>query len=392
MTVTDASGAAPLRLGTRASLLATTQSGHVAAALRAATGREVELVPITTAGDVLTGPLAQLGGTGVFVAALREALLRGECDLVVHSMKDLPTAEVDGLAIAAVPPRAPVGDVLCARDGLTLDTLPHGAVVGSGSPRRVAQLLRRRPDLQVRGIRGNVDTRLRKVDEGEYDAIVLAEAGLTRIGRTDRITDRFAADGWPTSAGQGALAVEVRSDSAVAAQIAAISDADAEVTALWERAVLRLLEAGCAAPVGISARLAEAAGADVSTRSARSTTGGLVPVVERGPQARVETLGAAAGADVSTRSARSTTGGLLPVVERGPQARVETPVTLVAEVYALDGARAVRVAHTATREELADAAGRDLAAASVVAALMDAGAGDLADLGPRATGAEGAGR
>ncbi|WP_061782170.1 hydroxymethylbilane synthase [Microbacterium hominis] len=368
MTVTDASGAAPLRLGTRASLLATTQSGHVAAALRAATGREVELVPITTAGDVLTGPLAQLGGTGVFVAALREALLRGECDLVVHSMKDLPTAEVDGLAIAAVPPRAPVGDVLCARDGLTLDTLPHGAVVGSGSPRRVAQLLRRRPDLQVRGIRGNVDTRLRKVDEGEYDAIVLAEAGLTRIGRTDRITDRFAADGWPTSAGQGALAVEVRSDSAVAAQIAAISDADAEVTALWERAVLRLLEAGCAAPVGISARLAEAAGPDVSMRPARSTTGGLVPVVERGPQA------------------------VPPVVERGPQARVETPVTLVAEVYALDGARAVRVAHTATREELADAAGRDLAAASVVAALMDAGAGDLADLGPRATGAEGAGR
>ena len=320
MTVTDAAAPAPLRLGTRASLLATTQSGHVADALRAATGREVELVPITTAGDVLTGPLAQLGGTGVFVAALREALLRDECDLVVHSMKDLPTADVAGLAIGAVPPRAPVADVLCARDGLTLEALPHGAVVGSGSPRRVAQLLRRRPDLQVRGIRGNVDTRLRKVDDGEYDAIVLAEAGLTRIGRTDRITDRFDADSWPTSAGQGALAVEVRADSPVAAEIAAITDADAEITALWERAVLRLLEAGCAAPVGISAR-------------------------------------------------------------RAPDA-----VTLIAEVYALDGARTVRVAHSADPAELATAAGRAAQAGVVVTALMDAGAAELAELGPRPAG------
>ena len=128
----------PLRLGTRASLLARTQSGTVADALRAATGRKVELVPITTDGDVLTGPLAQLGGTGVFVAALRDALLRGDCDLVVHSMKDLPTGAVEGLEIGAVPERAPVGDVLCSRDGLNLATLPRGAVVGSGSPRRVA--------------------------------------------------------------------------------------------------------------------------------------------------------------------------------------------------------------------------------------------------------------
>jgi len=339
--------------------LATTQSGHVADALRAATGREVELVPLTTAGDVLTGPLTQLGGTGVFVAALREALLRGECDLVVHSMKDLPTADVEGLAIGAVPPRAPVRDVLCARDGLTLDELPEGAVIGSGSPRRVAQLLRRRPDLQVRGIRGNVDTRLRKVDDGEFDGVVLAEAGLTRIGRTDRITDRFDAEGWPTSAGQGALAVEVRSDSPFAADVASISDGDAEVTALWERAVLRVLEAGCAAPVGISARLSDAAGVGVSTRSARSTTGGD-----------------AAGVGVSTRSARSTTGEETP----------DAAVTLVAEVYALDGARAVRVVHTEAREALTTAAGREAAAAVVVAALMDAGAAELADLGPRGAG------
>lgn len=247
----------PLRLGTRASLLATTQSGHVADALRAATGRDVELVPITTDGDVLTGPLAQLGGTGVFVAALREALLRGDCDLVVHSMKDLPTAPVDGLVIAAVPPRAPQRDVLCARDGLTLDGLPAGAVVGSGSPRRVSQLLSRRPDLQVRGIRGNVDTRLRKVQEGEYDAIVLAEAGLVRIGRTTAVTDVFDGAGWPSSAGQGALAVEVRTDDVATRRLVErISDADAEATSLLERSILRLLEAGCAAPVGIAAEIA----------------------------------------------------------------------------------------------------------------------------------------
>lgn len=308
-----------LRLGTRASLLATTQSGTVADAVRAATGREVDLVRITTDGDVLTGPLAQLGGTGVFVTALRDALLRGECDLVVHSMKDLPTAAVPGLSIGAVPPRAPVRDALCARDGLTLDALPHGAVVGSGSPRRVAQLLSARPDLDVRGIRGNVDTRLRKVDDGAYDAVVLAEAGLTRIGRTDRITDVFDAGRWPTSAGQGALAVEVRSDGPFAAELAAISDADAEITALLERAILRRLEAGCAAPVGIAARL---------------------------------------DADASDADA----------------------VTLVAEVYALDGARSVRVERSLPRTAVAGDDRREDAAAEVVAELLGRGAGELADL------------
>lgn len=320
--MTTTTTAPALRLGTRASALATTQSGHVADALRAATGREVELVPITTAGDVLTGPLAQLGGTGVFVAALREALLRGECDLVVHSMKDLPTGAVPGLVIAAVPPREVQRDVLCARNGLTLQTLPHGAVVGSGSPRRVAQLLRHRPDLVVRGIRGNVDTRLRKVHEGEYDATVLAEAGLSRLGRTDEITDTFDLGAWPTSAGQGALAVEVRAaDAELAAAVGVIGDGSSTLTSLWERDVLRRLEAGCAAPVGISALA----------------------------------LGDAADAAA---------GG----------------IALVAEVYALDGARSVRVAREVPAATLADAAGRDAAAADVVAELLDAGAGELADL------------
>lgn len=310
-----AGGAAPVRLGTRASLLATTQSGTVADAVRAVTGREVELVPITTAGDVLTGPLAQLGGTGVFVAALRDALLRGECDVVVHSMKDLPTADVGGLRIGAVPRRASVRDALCARDGLTLSQLPQGAVVGSGSPRRVAQLLRARPDLDVRGIRGNVDTRLRKVDDGDYDAVVLAEAGLSRIGRTDRIAETFDDRAWPTSAGQGALAVEVRSDDPFGGALAALSDAESEITSLFERAILRRLEAGCAAPVGIGARI---------------------------------------------------TGS--------------TQLALVAEVYALDGARAVRVERSFDRTALESAAGRDEGAADVVDELLSAGAGDLADL------------
>ncbi|HCJ49309.1 MAG TPA: hydroxymethylbilane synthase, partial [Microbacterium sp.] len=178
-----------LRLGTRASLLATTQSQHVADAVAAASGASVELVPITSAGDVLTGPLAQMGGTGVFATALRDALLREECDFLVHSMKDLPTAAFPGIVVGAVPVRASQRDVLCSRDGVTLADLPPGARVGTGSPRRVAQVLSRRPDLVVEGIRGNVDSRLRKVHDGEFDAIVLAEAGLRRIGRGAAITE-----------------------------------------------------------------------------------------------------------------------------------------------------------------------------------------------------------
>ncbi|WP_292835499.1 hydroxymethylbilane synthase [Microbacterium sp.] len=335
-----------LRLGTRASLLATTQSSHVADALRAATGRDVEIVPITTAGDVLTGSLAQLGGTGVFVAALRDALLRGDCDLVVHSMKDLPTGDVSGLRIAAVPPRASARDALCARDGLSLDALPRGARIGTGSPRRVAQLLRRRPDLQVVGIRGNVDTRLRKVDDAEFDGIVLAEAGLTRIGRAGRITELFAGDSWPTSAGQGALAVEVREGDAVGDAVARITHADSAEVALLERAVLRRLEAGCAAPVGIGARHVPAAAA---THPSQIT---------------------------GTDAVKSTSGPDEP----GGIASAPAGVVLVAEVYALDGGRTVRVERTFARATVADDEGRADAADAVVAELLEAGAGDLADL------------
>ncbi len=242
---------APLRLGTRASLLATTQSQHVADAVAAASGRDVELVPITSEGDVLTGPLAQMGGTGVFATALRDALLRDECDFLVHSMKDLPTAPYPGIVVGAVPVRASQRDILHSRDGLALDSLPAGSRVGTGSPRRVAQVRARRPDLVVEGIRGNVDSRLRKVADGQYDAIVLAEAGLRRIGRDSAITQVLD---WPTSAAQGALAVEIRDgDTVVADAVGRIEHADTALAAHLERAVLRRLEAGCAAPVAIDA-------------------------------------------------------------------------------------------------------------------------------------------
>lgn len=248
---------ASVRLGTRGSTLAMTQSGTVARMLTAATGTPVELVPVTTHGDTATGSLVSLGGTGVFAAALREALLAGECDIVVHSLKDLPNAPYPGITLIAVPGRESARDALCTREAVGLDALAPGARVGTGSPRRAAQVLSRRPDLVVADIRGNVDTRLRKVAEGEYDAIVLAEAGLRRISRDAEIREAFDLDQWPTSAGQGALAVEMRTADVgtdLGAQLRSLNDPRAELTALVERAVLAELEAGCAAPVGISAR------------------------------------------------------------------------------------------------------------------------------------------
>jgi hydroxymethylbilane synthase len=240
-----------LRVGTRGSALAVAQTTTVADALSAATGRPTTIVTVRTEGDVSTRPLAQLGGTGVFAAALRRALLDGECDLVVHSLKDLPTTPEPGLVVAAHPARADARDALCARDGLTLAALPASARVGTGSPRRVAQLLARRPDLQVIDVRGNVDTRLGKVAGGELDAVVLAAAGLDRIGRSDAATERFDLAGWPTAPGQGALAVEVRAGEE--SLVAMLDDPATRVAVEAERRVLALLEAGCSAPVGVHA-------------------------------------------------------------------------------------------------------------------------------------------
>ena len=246
-----------LTVGTRGSALALAQSGAVAATLAETAGAVSDLVRIKTEGDVNTGPLASIGGTGIFVTALRTALLDGRVDVIVHSYKDLPTAAADGLTVAAVPDREDPADALCAREGLTLDQLPAGATVGTGSPRRAAQLLRRRPDLTVEPIRGNVDTRLRMVTGGGLDAVVLAVSGLARLGRTAAITERLGPDVMLPAPAQGALAVECRSADAAAAWFAdalrALDSTPTRAAVTAERSLLATLEAGCIAPVGAQA-------------------------------------------------------------------------------------------------------------------------------------------
>ena len=250
---------APLRVGTRASLLARTQSEQVAAALRTALDREVVLVEVTTEGDVSVASLAAIGGAGVFVSRLREALLAKDVDLAVHSLKDLPTEPADGIALAAVPRREDPRDVVIARDGLTLGELPPGSRVGTGSPRRAAQLHALGMGLEIVDIRGNVDTRIGKVTSGELDAVILARAGLARIGRLDEVTEALDPLQMLPAPGQGALAVECRSeDEFLVDQVRLALDDDrtrAAVTA--ERTVLNALEAGCSAPVGALAEVAE---------------------------------------------------------------------------------------------------------------------------------------
>lgn len=244
-----------LRLGTRASALALAQSGHVADSLRAL-GHDVELVHITTRGDASAAAITQLGGTGVFVTALRDALLADQVDLAVHSYKDLPTAVADGLVIAAVPPRQDARDVLVARDGLTLGELPTGATVGTGSPRRTAQLRALGLGLSVVPVRGNVDTRVRKVATGELDAVVLARAGLARLDRLAEVTEVLDPLQVLPAPAQGALAVECRLGPLVD-DLAVLDHAESRTTVDAERALLAFLEAGCSAPVGALAEVAE---------------------------------------------------------------------------------------------------------------------------------------
>ncbi|UQN28127.1 hydroxymethylbilane synthase [Brachybacterium kimchii] len=250
----SADGAPVLRVGTRGSDLALAQSGQIAG--RVAGEDRVELVRVRTHGDVdRTSPLAQIGGTGVFVTAVREALLGGEVDVVVHSAKDLPTAPVPGIVMACVPEREDARDALCARDGLTLETLPQGAKVGTGSPRRAAQLRRARADLEVVGIRGNVETRLARAlgEDADLDAVVLAAAGLLRLGRREVISEFLSPDVLLPAPAQGALAVECAETSAGAwfePGMRAADHAPTRAAVAAERSLLRTLEAGCSAPVG----------------------------------------------------------------------------------------------------------------------------------------------
>jgi len=250
-----------LRIGTRASALATTQTGHVAALLRERAGVETELVEISTSGDRSQAAGTSLVGSssnGVFVSALRDALLAGEVDVAVHSLKDLPTYPEAGIALAAVPTREDPRDALVARDGLTLGELPAGSVVGTGSPRRGAQIAALGLGVVVRPIRGNVDTRIGKIASGEYDAVVVALAGLARLGRADEATELLDPLQMLPAPGQGALAVECRADdTATLEALALLDDAATRAAVAAERATLATLEGGCSAPIGALADVVE---------------------------------------------------------------------------------------------------------------------------------------
>jgi hydroxymethylbilane synthase len=236
--------------------MAISQSGDVARLIAEQTGRRVEIVGVTTLGDVSREPVAQLGGTGVFVSALRESLLRGEVDFAVHSLKDLPTGAAPGITLAAIPARDDPRDALVGRNGIKLADLPPGASVGTGAPRRAAQLAVLRSEVTCVPIRGNANTRLGKVRDGELDAVVLAYAGLARIGQTDLVSEIFEPDDMVPAPGQGALAVECRADDAeLVGLLAAIDHAPTRAAVTAERSLLAALEAGCSAPVGAYATI-----------------------------------------------------------------------------------------------------------------------------------------
>ncbi|MFI9391271.1 hydroxymethylbilane synthase [Streptomyces bauhiniae] len=291
-----------LRLGTRRSKLAMAQSGQVAEAVSRVTGRPVELVEITTYGDVSREALAQIGGTGVFVTALRDALVRGEVDFAVHSLKDLPTTQPGELALAAVPVREDPRDVIVARDALKFTDLPRGARIGTGSPRRMAQLnayaRTHGLDIETVAIRGNVDTRIGYVHEGRLDAVVLAAAGLNRIGRIDEVTDFLSVDTVLPAPGQGALAIEcAASDADLVAALGELDDPHTRAAVTAERSLLAALEAGCSAPVGALAdllidgpvvkemRLRGVVGTTDGSRMVQQSTTGSVPLTHDGAMA-----------------------------------------------------------------------------------------------------------
>ena len=244
-----------IRLGTRQSQLAKWQAEWVAAEL-AKLGAEVEMVPITTQGDVASQPLGQIGGQGLFTKEIQRALLDHRCDVAVHSLKDLPTDPVPGLTLGAVPEREQVFDVLIGRTAKTLETLPPHAIVGTGSIRRAAQLRAIRPDLVIRDIRGNLDTRLKKLDDGHFDAILLAAAGLYRLDWAHRITQTLPIDWMLPAVGQAALGIEVRQDDRDACLlIQNLNHSDSYNAVTAERSMLRALRGGCLAPVAALASI-----------------------------------------------------------------------------------------------------------------------------------------
>jgi len=245
-----------LRIGTRGSLLAKWQAEYVRKRLFAAAGAEAEIIVIKTSGDKFANaPLTQIGGKGIFVKELEDALMEESIDVAVHSVKDIPTEIPPRLSFPAVFRREDVRDCLVSANGATLANLRQGARIGTGSLRRQAQLRHIRPDLDVRDLRGNVDTRLRKAQSGEYDAILLAKAGLDRLGWSDRITETFAPDVFLPAVGQGAIAAECRlSDSEAAEVLASLDDSESRTAIIAERSLLSALQGGCQVPLGAWAR------------------------------------------------------------------------------------------------------------------------------------------
>jgi hydroxymethylbilane synthase len=298
---------APLRLGTRGSPMAMVQAGHVASLITQRTGRAVELVKVTTFGDVSRAVLSQIGGTGVFVSGLRMRLAAGEIDLAVHSLKDLPTAIDPDIALAAVPARDDPRDALVTTDLTKLADLPRGAQIGTGSPRRAAQLRLLRPDCRPIAVRGNADTRLAKVSSGKLDAVVLGYAGLARIDRLDAVAEIFEPDEMLPAPGQGALAVECRAvDAELRTLLAEVQDPSSRAAVTAERAVLVALQAGCSAPVGAYA--VKPQGDDtVHLRAAVFDQGGTVAVRAGGggPAVRAAELGGDVAAELLRLGAAS---------------------------------------------------------------------------------------
>ena len=281
-----------LRLGTRGSALALAQSGAIAATVIAELATQVELVTVQTEGDRNPAAIAQIGGTGVFVTALRDALVARQVDLAVHSFKDLPTSPAPGLVIAAVPVREDPRDALVARDGLTLGELPAGARIGTGSPRRTAQLLSLGLGLDVVPIRGNVDTRIGKVRAGELDAVVLARAGLQRLGRADEATEVLDPLTMLPAPAQGALALECREDDEeLIALLGRLDHPGTRVAVAAERALLGALEGGCTAPVGALAVVAEGDGSDGAEGADEVYLRGLVAAIDGTDAVRLSATG-----------------------------------------------------------------------------------------------------
>jgi hydroxymethylbilane synthase len=296
----------PLRIGTRGSALALWQANHVADRLRPlAAPRPVELVLIQTTGDrVQDRPLAQIGGDGLFTKEIQRALLAGTADVAVHSLKDLPTLPVDGLVLAAVPLRGPTGDAFVSRRHRAFDALPQGAVIGTSSLRRRAQVLHRRPDLRLVDMRGNVETRLRKLAERDLDSLVLARAGLERLGLADAITEILDPSWMLPAVGQGALGLECRADDReTLGFLAALDDAPSRQAVLAERALLRALGGGCLVPIGAAAAVE---GDSLTLRGAVLSPDGRQRVAGQtaGPVAEAEALGRRLADELLAQGAR----------------------------------------------------------------------------------------